>query len=135
MYTVYIYISQYIMYNTQMRPMGWAILHVAIFDLSCRQLFHRFGVGSFLGNQKTMNMSNLSFCIRLDVWLQFDKNISGKCSTPNQLLICSSFSGENGKFFLICSSLSTNQILKPFCNLFSEPKLGEIISKVQHLPP
>ncbi len=34
---------------------------------------------------------------------------SGWCSTPNQLLICSSFSRENGHPLLICSSLSTSQ--------------------------
>ena len=34
---------------------------------------------------------------------------SGKCLTPTQLLICSSFSRENGHLFLICSSLSTSQ--------------------------
>ena len=34
----------------------------------------------------------------------------GWCSTPNQLLICSSFSRENGYPLLICSSLSTAQL-------------------------
>ena len=34
---------------------------------------------------------------------------TGWCSTPNQLLICSSFSKKNGNPLLICSSLSTNQ--------------------------
>ncbi len=34
---------------------------------------------------------------------------SGKCLTPTQLLICSSFSRENGHLLLICSSLSTSQ--------------------------
>ena len=34
---------------------------------------------------------------------------TGKCLTPTQLLICSSFSRENGHFLLICSSLSTSQ--------------------------
>ena len=34
---------------------------------------------------------------------------AGWCSTPNQLLICSSFSRENGHPLLICSSLSTAQ--------------------------
>ncbi len=36
--------------------------------------------------------------------------IPGWCSTPNQLLVCSSFSRKNGHPLLICSSLSTNQI-------------------------
>ena len=36
--------------------------------------------------------------------------ISGKCSTPSQLLFCSSFSRENGHLLLICSSLSTSHI-------------------------
>ena len=34
---------------------------------------------------------------------------SGWCSTPNQLLICSSFSREDCHPWLICSSLSTSQ--------------------------
>ena len=34
---------------------------------------------------------------------------TGKCLTPSQLLICSSFSRENGYLLLICSSLSTSQ--------------------------
>ena len=34
---------------------------------------------------------------------------TGKCLTPTQLLICSSFSRENGYLLLICSSLSTSQ--------------------------
>ncbi len=38
--------------------------------------------------------------------------ISGKCLTPTQLLICSSFSRENGNLLLICSSLSTSQICR-----------------------
>ncbi len=46
--------------------------------------------------------------------------ITGKCSTPNQLLICLSFSGENGKFFLICSSLSTNQIISILVSRYME---------------
>ena len=36
--------------------------------------------------------------------------LSGWCSTPNQLLICSSSSRKNGNPLLICSSLSTNQL-------------------------
>ncbi len=36
--------------------------------------------------------------------------IAGWCLTPTLLLICSSFSRENGNIFLICSSLSTAQI-------------------------
>ena len=36
-------------------------------------------------------------------------NTSGWCLTPTLLLICSSFSRENGHIFLICSSLSTAQ--------------------------
>ena len=35
--------------------------------------------------------------------------ITGWCSTPNQLLICSSFSREDCHPWLICSSLSTSQ--------------------------
>ena len=37
-------------------------------------------------------------------------SLAGKCSTPTQLLICSSFSRENGHLLLICSSLSTTQL-------------------------
>ena len=36
--------------------------------------------------------------------------ITGWCSTPTLLLICSPFSRENGHPLLICSSLSTSQI-------------------------
>ena len=41
-------------------------------------------------------------------WKKREK-YSGWCSTPNQLLICSSFSREYGHPLLICSSLSTSQ--------------------------
>ena len=37
------------------------------------------------------------------------RRLSGKCLTPTQLLICSSFSRENGHVLLVCSSLSTSQ--------------------------
>ena len=37
-------------------------------------------------------------------------SLSGWCLTPTLLLICSSFSKENGHIFLICSSLSTAQL-------------------------
>ena len=37
------------------------------------------------------------------------KPTTGKCLTPSQLLICSSFSRENCHLLLICSSLSTSQ--------------------------
>ena len=36
------------------------------------------------------------------------ENIAGWCSTQYQLLVCSSFSRENGHPLLICSSLSTS---------------------------
>ncbi len=36
--------------------------------------------------------------------------LAGKCLTPTQLLICSSFSRENGHVLLVCSSLSTSQL-------------------------
>ena len=39
-----------------------------------------------------------------------NKNIAGWRSTPTLLLICSSFSRENGHSLLICSSLSTARI-------------------------
>ena len=40
----------------------------------------------------------------------FAESVPGLCSTPNQLLICSSFSRENSHPLLICSSLSTSQV-------------------------
>ena len=40
---------------------------------------------------------------------QLDQFWTGKCLTPTQLLICSSFSRENCYLLLICSSLSTSQ--------------------------
>ena len=43
--------------------------------------------------------------------------IPGWCSTPTLLLICSSFSMENGHSLLICSSLSTAQIHLPSLKL------------------
>ena len=42
----------------------------------------------------------------------FEISETGWCSTPTYLLICSSFNRENGTFFLICSSLSTNQEIR-----------------------
>ena len=43
------------------------------------------------------------------------KHLAGWCSTPTQLLICSSFNRENGHPLLICLSLSTAQhIMCPF---------------------
>ena len=38
-------------------------------------------------------------------------SFTGWCLTPTLLLICSSFSRENGHIFLICSSLSTAQFI------------------------
>ena len=38
------------------------------------------------------------------------QKLTGLCSTPNQLLICSSFSRENSHPLLICSSSSTSQL-------------------------
>ena len=40
--------------------------------------------------------------------------LTGKCLTPTQLLICSSFSRENGYLLLICSSLSTSLLSPSF---------------------
>ena len=45
------------------------------------------------------------------IWWQDCPSLPGKCSTPTLLLICSSFSRENGHLFLICSSLSTALLL------------------------
>ena len=44
--------------------------------------------------------------------------LAGKCLTPTQLLICSSFSRENGHLLLICSSLSTSQLGQEKCGFF-----------------
>ncbi len=41
-----------------------------------------------------------------------ETTLTGKCLTPTQLLICSSFSRETGHLLLICSSLSTSQLKK-----------------------
>ena len=46
-------------------------------------------------------------------------SITGWCSTPTLLLICSSFSRENCHQFLICSSLSTAQIIYFFLANFA----------------
>ncbi len=43
----------------------------------------------------------------------FQVCLPGWCSTPTLLLICSSFSRENGHPLLICSSLSTGQLRLP----------------------
>ncbi len=42
------------------------------------------------------------------------ESFTGWCLTPTLLLICSSFSRENGHIFLICSSLSTAQFKNSF---------------------
>ena len=44
------------------------------------------------------------------LFLETPVYITGKCLTPSQLLVCSSFSGENCIFLPICSSLSNSQI-------------------------
>ena len=43
---------------------------------------------------------------------------TGKCLTPTQLLICSSFSRENGHLLLVCSSLSTSQVTTKLSKCF-----------------
>ena len=48
--------------------------------------------------------------------------VTGKCLTPTLLLICSSFSRENGYPLLICSSLSTAQFF-----------LSRVVLKNKHL--
>ena len=45
-------------------------------------------------------------------WLNTKSFLTGKCLTPTQLLICSSFSRKNGHLLLVCSSLSTSQLKK-----------------------
>ncbi len=44
-----------------------------------------------------------------------ENECTGQCSTPAILLICSSFSREDGHLLLICSSLSTSQ-----CNMINQ---------------
>ena len=57
------------------------------------------------------------------------KIYTGWCSTPNQLLICSSFSRENGHPLLICSSLSTAQYIYIYVSIHTHPPcLNEAIS-------
>ena len=55
--------------------------------------------------------------------IPLSNSVSGWCSTPTLLLICSSFSTENGHPLLICSSLSTTQVffrmMKPILAFFS----------------
>ncbi len=60
------------------------------------------------------------------------ESLTGWCSTLSLLLICSSFSGENGHPLLICSSLSTTQLrnksgfsvkYRPFYLLWVGPSL------------
>ena len=53
----------------------------------------------------TISYVKIGFIIQL-----IANHLSGWCSTPNQLLICSSFSREYGHPLLICSSLSTSQL-------------------------
>ena len=55
-------------------------------------------------------------------------NTTGWCSTPTLLLICSSFSTENGHPLLICSSLSTTQTNKIHHNCCNQ-RYGSICSK------
>ncbi len=50
------------------------------------------------------------------------KNLTGRCSTPTQLLICSSFNRENGHPLLICSSLSTAQLRNHVCTYRTQKK-------------
>ena len=65
------------------------------------------------GTTKKICIPNQRILILLlveDVQVNFVYSLSGWCSTPTLLLICSSFSRENCHFFLICSSLSTAQL-------------------------
>ena len=50
--------------------------------------------------------------VSLNVWnINRNKILAGWCSTPTLLLICSSIRWENGHPVLICSSLSTAQLV------------------------
>ena len=60
----------------------------------------------------------LEIHVKFSIWL-----VPGWCSTPTQLLICSSFNRENGHPLLICSSLSTAQVLLVVLNLVSPKSL------------
>ena len=62
------------------------------------------------GNPKTRKTSGGGLR-RLRCFLSWNfRGVTGWCSTPTLLLICSSFSRENGHPLLICSSLSTAQV-------------------------
>ena len=50
--------------------------------------------------------------------------MTGWCSTPTLLLICSSFSRENGYPLLVCSSLSTAQMIFFWFWWFKQAPLG-----------
>ena len=79
---------------------------------------HIWGASSFQESKKYQSMSWMSWVmINLLIWpiwfwtvgetqLEVLSNETGRCSTPIQLLICSSFSRENAHHLLVCSSLS-----------------------------
>ena len=63
---------------------------------------------------------------------QDDYITAGWCSTPTLLLICSSFSRENGQPLLVCSSLSTAQTGVHVCMLSAAILITGMLS---HIPP
>ena len=67
----------------------------------------------------TFQMSHKQNPLILEPWntgCLMTGSLSGNCLTPTQLLICSSFSGGNSHLLLICSSLSTSQLLHGLWN-------------------
>ena len=64
------------------------------------------GEGGWCPNKQGLNVNP----ILGGILRNFKGTVAGKCSTPTQLFICSSFSRENGHLLLICSPLSTIQI-------------------------
>ena len=84
--------------------------------------------GMSQGDIKVYNPTNLK-CIQ-----ETSRNLpekcmylSGWCSTPTQLFICSSFSRENGHPLLICSSLSTAQLCFNLRQSFAGEKPKEVL--------
>ena len=61
--------------------------------------------------RKNIDYININ-CIHMCIYMYI---YTGWCSTTTLLLICSSFSRENGHLFLICSSLSTAQYIYNTC--------------------
>ena len=73
--------------------------------MACSVKLVRSFVLRWVSRMSKMSCNSWGWLEYLESW----KRSAGWCSTPTQLLICSSFSRENGHPLLICSSLSTAQ--------------------------